>query len=350
MSSKFHRPRPTRALLLLLFPTSLACTEEVGSCDDPRVGKDTVVAGGFVQYGGQAIMNQACATGCHASTASGSARNGAPVGLDFDLRPISEDEVEGTSANGNGDTVLMLTAEQVAGLRGRQRNVFENRNLIWQQVKDELMPPGGMFETFKSLVGIANSPEDTPCAAQRPYAPITEKRSMDVLRNWLACGAPIVETNGTAIEKSAVAGRAGFQYPSCGETGGDGGAGDVITLERVQTEIFERTACAACHPAFNSGFKLDLTSVAKSYETLVLDTAVQCEGKPYVTPGDPDKSFLLDIVAEEEPACSQRMPQGGQLTSAQIALIRGWIEGGALRESDLTQRTSAGDAGIDAGR
>lgn len=339
-------PRTAGALAALALAIT-GCTGSVGPCDDPRNGQDTVLSGGVVQYGGQAILNSACATGCHASTAKGAARNGAPVGLDFDLHPLGEEDSNQTLVRG-GATVLAFDAEKLAGLRSRQRSVFEHRERIWQQVREEQMPPDGKFAPFRILRSILKTAEATPCTPYARLAPITEKASMDVLRQWLACGAPVVEANGPSVSQAGVFGTTGSQYQSC-ESEGDGGDAGVVTLETVQAQVFD-TACAACHPALNAGrFKIDLTDAIKSYATLVEDTADQCEGKPYVMPGAPEQSFLYEIVAEEDPTCSQRMPQGGTLKTSQIELIRKWIAGGALRESDVQKRLDPLQGGLDAG-
>jgi len=320
-----------------------ACTDGVGSCDDPRKGQDTVLVGGVVQYGGQAILNTACATGCHASTARGSARNGAPAGLDFDLRPLAQEELLVRVAEDGGMPSDSPNGGGVTGLRARQRAVFEHRELIWQQVRDELMPPDGKFSAFRVLRAILQTPEDTPCAAYARLAPTTSKSSMDIVRNWLACGAPIVEAVGAPDDEGPSYGTV-LQYPSCGEP--DPGDAGVVTLEMVQAQVFE-PACVFCHPAPYP--QVSLTSVAESYESLVEDTSEQCNGKPYVMAGDPAQSFLYEIVSEEDPSCSQRMPQGGILSRSQIELIRRWIAGGALRESDLPKARAPLSGGLDAG-
>lgn len=337
------------SMIALAASSMLACTEDVGTCDEPLAGKSTVLVGGVVQYGGQAIMNRACATGCHASSARGAARNGAPAGLDFDIVPISEDEAEGAPV---GDGLIGLSPAQVVGLRARQRKVFEERNRIWQQVKDGLMPPDGKFAAFRSLSGIFRTRPEAPCVQGPAYRDLDSKRSRDVLRNWLACGAPIVEAYGSSVTEPGVFDPigAGTQYPACGAIGDggvDGGTG--VTLEMVQAQIFE-PLCASCHPAVNG--EVDLTSADSSYASLVEDDSIKCEasGAPYVTPGDPASSFLYDIVANDRPGCSSRMPQGGKLTAAQIKLISDWIAGGALREVDLQKaRVDSLRGGLDAG-
>ena len=57
--------------LLVLASFASACSEDVGVCEGSLEGRDTVVVNDMVLYGGQAMMNKACATGCHLSTATG---------------------------------------------------------------------------------------------------------------------------------------------------------------------------------------------------------------------------------------------------------------------------------------
>lgn len=344
------------ALLMLVSLYALGCGEDVGSCDDPNEGRDTVLVDSTtVQYGGQAIINKSCAS-CHGSGATGDGRRGAPAGLDFDLVPADPDDpdqADGTQMNEAGETVVRLKPAVLAGLRARQRKVFEERNLIWQQVKDGLMPPDGLGAAFKRLASIFSSPEESPCTKGNAYPDITTKAAQDVLRNWLACGAPIVETNATQVTKNRSAGAAGYQYPSCSAAAGDAGPGGdggvVITLEQVQEQIFDG-ACSGCHPSVDP--VVDLTSADNSFEAFVMDTAVKCDAnnKPYITKGRPDQSFLYELVSTDDPACSLRMPADGtKLSTAQIKLISDWITGGALRESDVDKSRNPLQGGLDAG-
>lgn len=353
--------KPIRALLALLVPISLfalGCTEDVGSCDDPLRGRDTVVIGGSIQYGGQAILNASCTAGCHSSTAKGEARHGAPEGLDFDLQPIDEADATGTLLkDADGNTVFKLTSDQLHGLRARQRDVFEKRNAIWQQVKDGLMPPTGMFAAFRKLVSIKDSSETNPCmSAKNGFMDITAKASQDVLRNWLACSVPIVEGTGPSVTVKAgdngAQGTAGYQYGVCDGTTqpiGDGGVADagtsdggpakdgggtpVVTLTQIYDPILVGTMCMTCHPSLNpKNATIDVSDIDTAYATLVTDKSVKCNGKPYVTPGDPSKSWLYDVVTMDSPGCSTtRMPMGKTLTTSQTKLISDWITGGAMR-------------------
>jgi hypothetical protein len=362
--------KPNRAVLAVLVPVSLyalGCGEDVGACPSDSAGMtkgagyDTVVVGSQVQYGGQAIINQSCANGiCHSSAAKGEARHGAPADLNFDLRPVGESGVE-SSATTNGRTVAKLKEAEVRGLRERQRKVFEERNSIWQQVKDGEMPPSGMFAAFRKLASIFDSDELTPCTrVTNGYGDITTKASQDILRTWLACSVPIVEVNSSVVELPGSAGTAGYQYQLCGGNtvvpdGGtpDAGGGVVtvpVTLKDLLADngAFGVYTCATCHPAAAPKVKLDLTDETKAYNTLVNDKTVICNGKPYVTVGDPTKSFLIDTISKADPGCGKdRMPLGQEMTAAEIQKVSDWIKGGAKRSTDKS--LGGLNTGLDAG-
>jgi sugar lactone lactonase YvrE/mono/diheme cytochrome c family protein len=139
--------------------------------------------------------------------------------------------------------------------------------------------------------------------------------------------------------------------PSCGTwqkasdlghnvSGGEPGSssGGEVTLARIQQEIFS-PMCASCHTAGGPGVGL-LTDAATSYATLVnvdpVNSTARNAGKKRVTPGDPTRSYLLQkLSGEMQFGEGDRMPQGGQpLTTAQIELIRRWIEAGAPPSSE----------------
>jgi cytochrome c5 len=324
----------TRTLLAALFVSSIfavGCGDEVGKCDDADRGQDTVISNEVIQFGGQAIINQACA-GCHGSEVKGATRQGAPAGLDFDLLPVEEAMAEGVAENKGGDPIVELKPEYLRGLRERQRIVFEERDLIWQQVKDGLMPPEGMGAAFRMLANkILDSDDDEPCTRGKPYKDITDKQSQDVLRNWLACGAPIVESQGPSVKKNLTAGVAGYQYMMCGDEPapvGDGGMPVVITLDDVQERVIDM-ACTTCH---GGAIPPDLSTADKSFEYFSTE---KCNDKPYldVAGKDPAKSYLHELVTKEKPACTAfKMPQGGSLSSTQLRLVEDWIKAGSPRE------------------
>ncbi|MEY4508968.1 MAG: hypothetical protein RLZZ450_1090 [Pseudomonadota bacterium] len=306
------------AALVGLSHFASACTEDVGICQGSLQGRDTVWVNGNVMYGGQAILNKACAVGCHASGATGLARHGVPAGLDFDLLPVDQEDVAGTRKRG-AVTVVKLTNTQVSGLRARQKKIVEQRNLIWQQIQDGLMPPGGMIDDVMST--IYASSEKTPCKRGKAYSKIPQVQTREVLRNWLACGAPLVETNNPKLDKSvATPGTAGYQYQEC-ETE----PAESVTLERLFATTFGD--CGGCH---NGSLTPPPRFVSVDGLADDLRTGKSCSGKPFVTPGDPDESYLLDLLKGPDPACNkQQMPVGEPLSARGIAEVTAWIAAGA---------------------
>jgi hypothetical protein len=312
--------------LLMLTCFASACTESVGICQGSLQGRDTVVSAGQVVYGGQAIMNRACAVACHSSKNTGAQRNGVPAGMDFDLLPIDQEDVAGTRER-DGRTVVKLKSSQIEGLRARQKKIVELRDEIWQQIQDGLMPPNGMFDAMMS--NIFASSEKAPCKPGKEFSQIPQVQTREVLRNWLACGAPLVETNSTKVDdKVATAGAAGYQYGVC-----EPDAGTVITLDQMlQTGVF--SACGACHnvplttppPRF-----LDAQMLAKELRTK------GCSGKRFVTPGKPEESYLLDRLkgGDVDPRCKfngidgRQMPPDDPLSERAIAQVTAWIAAGA---------------------
>lgn len=318
----------TRFLPLLLGALALgalACGEDVGSCDDPVEARDTVLVNSSVQYAGQAIMNQSCANGgCHASGASGESRSGAPKHLNFDLRPAKS---SGEDENEVGETIAKIDDDDLAGLRRRQQRVVDERDIIWEQVKKNLMPPDGAFAGLRALTRMFDTDEEDVCLATSDdsFSPITSGASKEVLRNWLACGAPIVESN-TEIVSERTAGTVGYQYPQCAAKA------EGNTLEAVQATIFDEY-CTSCHPGSND---LDLSDADMSFASLVEDKSIQCNDKPYVTPGNPARSFLIDLLTKEDPGCKKEpMPYGADpLTAEEVKVVSDWIRAGAKREGE----------------
>ena len=83
--------------------------------------------------------------------------------------------------------------------------------------------------------------------------------------------------------------------------------------------IFEAN-CTSCHGGSGG---VDLSSYASLMNSVGNDY-----GSNVVVPGDPDASGLVDKI-EPNPDHGSRMPQGGTLSDADIALIRQWISEGA---------------------
>ncbi len=94
---------------------------------------------------------------------------------------------------------------------------------------------------------------------------------------------------------------------------------------RIQP-IFNNNGCVNCHGG-NGNLYLDPGS---SYNNLVGVPASAPVPVNRVQPGQADQSFLFWKVNCDDPASGSRMPIGGSLTPAEQALIRDWINQGAL--------------------
>lgn len=329
------------ALPLLALPI-IGC-DDLGKCDDPNEGRTLALTdSGRVMYAGQAVLIAACSTGCHSSTSTGDARVGAPAGLDFDIVPLdAEDE------------------DALSGLQKRQRRVFDNREGIWDQVVDGLMPPDDVGAGFRTISPgtFLKYKSDGSCPGRgdpgvEAVAPIKDKAGREVLRQWLACGAPIVELNSKEITKPEP-GTVGDQYPACaaGETPLD------PTFDNVY-EIFTARSCsiAGCHGGSAPAAALDLSSLDVAFDELLtaggsgVPQVCDLSGDPLVTPGDPGASFLyakleagID-VSKRDSLCGSTgyMPPGLPVTEEQLDLVKRWIEAGAPAPGEAAGGADAG--------
>jgi hypothetical protein len=229
-----------------------------------------------VPNAGQVVVQTNCATGhCHTVFATGSARVGAPAGLNFDVVPndTSQPEVDRVT-------------------RGA-KVVSDHRDAMWGQVEAGYMPPKG--------------------------GPPLSAVDKETLRNWLACGAPVIVTPGSA----AVAADWNSIYQTLGKTctvchgtatamvSGNGFLlGDPDTTNPVNV-------CAAYHNILN---KLSVTTMGMcSSMNLTL-----------IVPFQPDASLLLRKIEGTQP-CGMGMPLGAPLgpNNATSIAVRQWITNGA---------------------
>ncbi len=105
-------------------------------------------------------------------------------------------------------------------------------------------------------------------------------------------------------------------------------SGMSATLSSIQENIFT-PLCTQCHtgPAAPSDLALDS---AVAYQSLVGVPSSQVPTLMRVSPYEPDSSFLLWKVEDRPGIVGGRMPLGlPKLSKEQIAIIRGWIVGGA---------------------
>jgi len=113
------------------------------------------------------------------------------------------------------------------------------------------------------------------------------------------------------------------------------------TFSSIQTNIFETTdvagrqACVECHTNVGrtpAGGLVLLRNV--SYNQLVNVSSTQKPGTLRVAPSNPEASYLAHKIDGRAGIVGRRMPFAGPpyLTDGQIAIVRRWIELGALND------------------
>jgi hypothetical protein len=294
-----------------------ACEPDVGGCADPN-GVRTVVydEDGAPAYEGQALVIASCGYGglCHAEGIDAEQRYGAPAGLDYDLRPAG---IDGT-----------VDLAEVDRLRRMRDRVHAHRGLIWASVSAGRMPVGG--EVGADIR--ESAPRYTYPNGDAPLPGLDTVEGREILREWLACGSPVVERiePATAIEG----------YIPVGEP--------VSTIERVPLEpswadiyerlIVRRCAGAPCHGEQRQA-ELDLRGDAATVLQTLLDGRARGRDclftdAPLLVPGQPDQSLFFQKLngrnAEGRAVCGDLMPIGAlRLSEASLAAVRTWIEAGA---------------------
>ncbi|MFW5876047.1 MAG: hypothetical protein ACOCXM_04870 [Myxococcota bacterium] len=328
---------PWRTFCALVLAFLAGCAEDLPRCDDAAARELVFSRDGQPAHPGQALMEVSCSgdgSFCHAPGAEGAARRGAPAGLDFHVSPACSGEA--------------CDMAEVTRLDRNQRNVVDWAHEIAGLVDRGAMPPDGEGRTIQGELEDALAYTFIDGDEPRPLPSLGTDEGEAILRNWLACGAPVVERAGP---------------PGDPDVGSDPQPGDLCTEETDVvgdcfvfqpvspnwTDINERIiqgTCVSCHgpgPLDDREVsQLDLSTEGGNdpYEALVgSGGGAPAAGDPcagdgaLVVPGAPEESLL---VAKLEAArddsvmvCGDPMPIGDSVDGGSIAAIREWIANGA---------------------
>jgi hypothetical protein len=188
------------------------------------------------------------------------------------------------------------------------RKVLRHREEIWDTVHEGTMPPKGF------AVGDGDwafSVERAEGGSRLPA--LSTETGKAALRNWLACGAPVV------VDTSVP----GWARPS----GGGGASWDDLHSD----VIVPRCAFSGCHDTRGATLAgdLDLSDLCGARRAL-FETG-PC-GERRVIAGDAS-SLLVDKIASAEPRCGDPMPPpAGGLSEQEVTSLRAWVVDGALAE------------------
>lgn len=309
VSNRSTAPGWIAALSTAIIAGSAGCEPDLGACEMDRAmvvvyRKDT---DGTPFYAGQAIVQDSCSGFCHAANATGDLRNGAPHGLNFDVSP--------------------LTAQSAAADEGTLRagisKVRDEAGDMYGQIEDGDMPPG--------KVGMRNVPAyKTASGADANLPPISDAVGKATVRNWLACGAPVISavmgaplaTSAATIDKSQVV--AGMPTVSTSATFTD-----------VYTNVIKGGSCTTCHQPGGPFMYLDLSTQALAYTSLVGKDAStspgnQCAGRGKLVVANDCQNSILYQKLLPSPMCGAQMPLGATpLSQASVDLVCNWIKAGA---------------------
>lgn len=354
-----HRLTPLAALALAL--VTQGCETDVGVCD-PDMASQLAYQGGVPGFTGQVILTNSCAGGyCHYSqTADEELENrlGAPRGLDFELTPFVGPRLDDPTAEETRTRELLA----------RHRRVFDMRGHIWAQVQARTMPPWDWNQP------LPEDPDDDTLleAAQRqatledfevvvdeetgeraPVPTLETEEGREILRNWLACDAPIVErTQGSAIGESS------YVVPECEQT--CVGPTWSAILEGILTP---RCATSGCHnesaagalsmvgtPEQILGRMVDVPADGSQCESGATEDPMPAQGMLRITPGDPTESLLIQkVVRPSSEICGGVMPaSGAPLSEQRLCVLREWVACGACGSLEGMENMACRDCLMDA--
>ncbi|MEM1417469.1 MAG: hypothetical protein AAGH15_21410 [Myxococcota bacterium] len=338
-----------------------ACATDLGECPpfgprDQAVRSDIVffsndggTSDGIAMFAGQAILQQSCGNGgfCHSPNISASARRLAPAGLDFNVAPACT-------------SVTACEEEEVERLRQSQATLFRWSELSFQEIERGTMPPAGLPDpgepgavfpegryfrtvTVDETTGSPTYADPIPLL----YADDPDERAQarSLVRDWLACGAPVVER----LEEPVIAGEPTDVLP--GTDCGNETVGECIVRAPVDPpdpnwqSIFETVivggGCQGCHMPGNPFFEdavIDYSDADTAYEQMFMRPAAgnDCEGRggTLIVPNRPEESLFIEKFGFGDAiSCGDRMPLGGSSIPANfLPAMERWIEDGALND------------------
>ncbi len=307
------------------------CEPDVGECD-PELAQRVVFANspgqatnGLPAFAGQAMTQSSCSDGafCHSPNANGALRFGVPAGLDFDVAVPCD------------LTVTEDCAERDITRLGENRDItYEWRSAILREVQTGQMPPG---ESGAGILADAVQWQDRD-GADLPA--IDSDEGQDILANWLACGAPVVEVT-VEPDPTSDPGR------RCEDRDGDIGlcvyrAPAIVeppdpNWTDIWEEVIEPQCGLSCHgpgdPDFRVESALDLSTKDAAYAAMVgaEGAGEECSGTgTLIVAGDSANSILIDKLGED-PECGGPMPSAFRLMPQEfVDAIAEWIDAGAL--------------------
>ncbi len=367
-------------LILVALFLIVGCNRDLGECNlDGRTDEGRPIEGpaafdiayretdGLPMYEGQALVQSSCGNGqfCHSSAAEGSDRIGVPAGLDFDLALACNEAVDPMCVNlGSCDGGAESTyCEQLERLDSNRSRTNSWAGEMVAEVRDGSMPPGERGRSVRD-----DTPWFRPDGSQLPSLgsdnPEDIDRAKEIIRNWLACSAPVVARTELAPNPQLeLTPCATVDGETCVYTGPQGALPDPTWSSIYASLIFN--SCLLCHGPANSNVDqnpnnpsgmipggaspeglaalnlsgvnlMDTSNWAFDSHAAVFNMPAsadgECEGQgTVVVPNDSAGSLMIQKMRAIQ-TCGDEMPIGigsQSLPDAIINVVAEWIDLGA---------------------
>lgn len=287
----------------LVAATAVGCADDLGTCQMEAATQVIYASDGTPYYAGQGLLQSGCAEGvCHSVYAEKAGRKGAPHGLNFDVAPLN---AQSSEAN-------------IGALRDGIAHVRDRAGDIWGEIVAGTMPPGEAGARPDQVWKVADG-------NATPLTNVTSDLSKATIRNWLACGAPVVAGVTGAPQAAAMIGPTVDPLKSM-STGAP-------TFDMVFDSVFR--TCGTCHVPSVTMVGLDLTTKNAAYDSLYgkdpfSGGAGVCSSQKnkLIVPGNCKESLVYQKL-RANPPCGTQMPPTGALSDTSVQLLCDWIDAGA---------------------
>lgn len=320
-----------------------ACRAPLGECDSAALSivytQDSTANRVVPMYDGQALLVESCGAAggnCHNESATGALRQGVPLGFDLNLQPYV--------AGACDDPSSALCAQEQHRLRSASRISFEYRRLSFSEVEQERMPPTTPTSDVSSFAYRSYIREQQRLDETTALPSLATDEGKEIVRNWFACGAPVVGRVEIPNSATTTAGaRCGNPNAGDNEIYGDcvtGASVQPVTASwsDIHANFILRNQCASpvCH---GGATEPNLLDVDNAYANLVGEMSsgnYACgTSETYVVPGDAAASLFFDKINSTTlmpPRCGGPMADGRSVEYSQETLdaIRDWINAGAM--------------------
>lgn len=366
----------------VLFLCSLAvvgtgCKAAVGECnlEDPFAGPAALsvayrASDGLPMIEGQALVQATCGNGafCHSPAAVRGDRFGVPFGLDFDLSLACDDQ-DPSCAGLQSCTAAPGSpyCTSLARLNASQARTLGLSQSFVTQVKSGAMPPGKAGQRVRDSGDWVRGTTGTALPS------IDSKDGREIVRNWVACGAPVIARTEEAADPDnpPVCGNLGESECECPSVDEEFCVlrGPVDIPDPTWSSIYFELVlpqCVTCHGPANGNAdanparsgqaipggaspaglaSLDLSGTnatdtsgwaAESYTAVVGAPASSigvCAGQGMlIAPTDPGASLFIAKLRDEQ-TCGDSMPQNGDpVLNDVISVIEQWVLSGAAND------------------